>query len=153
MSLRSALLMAWMPLPTASQCAIVVSVKAITKGRSIHAINRAPFMPVLRSTHGSKRRVISTPSGCPRMPCCVRRSQSAERPSLTKVKEFFEDFAYQAASWGKESRVIANIEWHPGELFPRVGFIVTNMPMELDRGGCASTTSAEQQSNTLRSSL
>ncbi|WCR02630.1 hypothetical protein JHX88_17500 [Paracoccus saliphilus] len=26
-----------MPLPTASQCAIVVSVKAITKGRSIHS--------------------------------------------------------------------------------------------------------------------
>lgn len=32
----TSLLMAWMPLPTASQCAIVVSVKAITKGRSIH---------------------------------------------------------------------------------------------------------------------
>jgi hypothetical protein len=28
--------MAWMPLPTASQCAIVVSVEAITVGRSIH---------------------------------------------------------------------------------------------------------------------
>ncbi len=31
-----ALLMAWMPIPTASQCAIVVSVKAIIKGGSIH---------------------------------------------------------------------------------------------------------------------
>ncbi len=31
-----ALLMAGMPLPAASQCAIVVSVKAITKERSIH---------------------------------------------------------------------------------------------------------------------
>jgi hypothetical protein len=28
--------------------------------------------------------------------------------------------------------VIAKIEWHPGELFPRVGFIVTNLPMEPD---------------------
>jgi hypothetical protein len=28
--------------------------------------------------------------------------------------------------------VIAEIEWHPGELFPRVGFIVTNLPMEPD---------------------
>jgi hypothetical protein len=26
----------------------------------------------------------------------------------------------------------AKIEWHPGELFPRVGFIVTNLPMEPD---------------------
>jgi hypothetical protein len=25
------------------------------------------------------------------------------------------------------SRVIAKVEWHPGELYPRVGFIVTNM--------------------------
>lgn len=24
------------------------------------------------------------------------------------------------------------MEWHPGELFPRVGFIVTNIPMEPD---------------------
>jgi hypothetical protein len=28
--------------------------------------------------------------------------------------------------------VIAKIEWHPGELFPRAGFIVTNLPMEPD---------------------
>ncbi len=52
------------------------------------------------------------------------------RPSLTKVKRFYEDFEDQAAAWGKERRVIAKVEWHPGELFPRVGFIVTNLPME-----------------------
>src|SRR3546814_2538638 len=38
----------------------------------------------------------------------------------------------QAASWDKPRRVIAKIEWHPGELFPKVGFIVTNLPMEPD---------------------
>ena len=27
----------------------------------------------------------------------------------------------------KPRRVIAKVEWHPGELYPRVGFIVTNM--------------------------
>ena len=48
------------------------------------------------------------------------------------MKRFFEDFHYKAASWDKERRVIAKIEWHPGELFPRVGFIVTNLPMEPD---------------------
>ena len=42
------------------------------------------------------------------------------------------DFQYQAASWDKPRRVIAKVEWHPGELFPRVGFVVTNMPMEAD---------------------
>ena len=61
-----------------------------------------------------------------------RLTRPVGRPSLTKVKRFFEDFHYQAASWDKERRVIAKIEWHPGELFPRVGFIVTNLPMEPD---------------------
>jgi hypothetical protein len=54
------------------------------------------------------------------------------RPSLTKVKRFHEDFEYQAQSWDKPRRVIAKIEWPPGELFPRVGFIVTNLPMDPD---------------------
>ena len=39
---------------------------------------------------------------------------------------------YQAASWGKPRRVVAKVECHPGELFPRVGLIVTNLPMEPD---------------------
>jgi len=39
----------------------------------------------------------------------------------------------KAASWDKPHRVIAKIEWHPGELFPKFGFIVTNtLPMEPD---------------------
>ena len=37
------------------------------------------------------------------------------------------DFLYQAGSWDKPRRVVAKIEWHKGELFPRVGFIVTNL--------------------------
>jgi len=28
---------------------------------------------------------------------------------------------------GKRRRVVAKVEWHQGDLFPRVGFIVTNM--------------------------
>ena len=39
---------------------------------------------------------------------------------------WFADFKYQAASWDRPRRVIAKVEWHRGELFPRVGFIVTN---------------------------
>ena len=39
----------------------------------------------------------------------------------------YEDFKYQATSWNKPRRVVAKVEWHQGELFPRVGFIVTNM--------------------------
>jgi hypothetical protein len=33
---------------------------------------------------------------------------------------------------GQAPRVIAKVEWHPGELFPRVGFVVTNLPMDPD---------------------
>ncbi|MCQ0091511.1 transposase [Roseovarius sp. M141] len=65
-------------------------------------------------------------------PVIARYAERDLGPSLTKVKRFFEEFEYQAASWDKERRVIAKIEWHPGELFPRVGFIVTNLPMEPD---------------------
>ena len=54
------------------------------------------------------------------------------RPSQTEVKRFHEVFQYQAACWDKVRRVITRIEWHPGELFRRVGFIVTNLPMEPD---------------------
>ena len=61
-----------------------------------------------------------------------RLTRPVGRPSQTRIKRFYEDFAYQAQSWDKPRRVIAKIEWHPGELFPRVGFIVTNMPMEPD---------------------
>ena len=39
----------------------------------------------------------------------------------------YHDFAYQAQSWRLLRRVVAKVEWHRGELFPRVGFIVTNL--------------------------
>ena len=37
-------------------------------------------------------------------------------------------FPYQAKSWKKPRRVVAKVEWHRGELLPRIGFIVTNFP-------------------------
>jgi len=40
---------------------------------------------------------------------------------------------YQAGSWAKPRRVMAKVEWHPGELYPRVGFIVTNMNRPAER--------------------
>jgi len=38
----------------------------------------------------------------------------------------FKSFLYQAASWKRLRRVVAKVEFPCGELFPRVGFIVTN---------------------------
>ena len=39
----------------------------------------------------------------------------------------FTSFEYRAATWTKPRRVVAKVEWHQGELYPRVGFIVTNL--------------------------
>ena len=43
------------------------------------------------------------------------------------VQRLYHSFRYKAASWSHPRRVVAKVEWHLGELFPRVGFIVTNL--------------------------
>ena len=48
------------------------------------------------------------------------------RPSNTPVV-WYAGFLYQAKSWNRARRVVAKVEWHSGELFPRIGFIVTNL--------------------------
>jgi hypothetical protein len=48
------------------------------------------------------------------------------RPSHKPVV-WYKSFLYRAASWKTARRVVAKIEFHCGELFPRVGFIVTNL--------------------------
>ena len=44
-----------------------------------------------------------------------------------RVRQYYASFSYQSASWNKPRRVVAKIEWHPDELYPRVEFIVTDM--------------------------
>jgi len=48
------------------------------------------------------------------------------RPSHKPVV-WYKGFLYQAASWKTARRVVAKTEFHFAELFPRVGFIVTNL--------------------------
>jgi hypothetical protein len=50
-----------------------------------------------------------------------------------EVRPYYAGFSYQAQSWKKPRRVVAGIEWHPGELYPRVGFIVTNLARPAER--------------------
>ncbi len=38
----------------------------------------------------------------------------------------YASFRYRAKGWDCDRRVVSKVEWHAGELFPRVGFIVTN---------------------------
>ena len=56
------------------------------------------------------------------------------RPPVKPIV-LYHDFPYRAATWDKARRVVAKVEWHKDELFPRVGFIVTNMG-----GGAAPVT-------------
>jgi hypothetical protein len=49
------------------------------------------------------------------------------------VRRYYASFSYQAGSWERERRVVAKVEWHPGELYPRVGFIVTNLSRPAER--------------------
>ena len=46
---------------------------------------------------------------------------------------FFASVSYQAQSWARPRRVVAKVEWHQGELYPRVGFIVTNLTRPAER--------------------
>jgi hypothetical protein len=48
------------------------------------------------------------------------------RPS-NKPTVWYKGFLYKAASWNTARRVVAKVEHHAGELFPRIGFIVTNL--------------------------
>jgi hypothetical protein len=50
-----------------------------------------------------------------------------------KPQVFFASFTYQAQNWTKARRVVAKVEWHQGELYPRVGFIVTNLTRPAER--------------------
>ncbi len=55
-----------------------------------------------------------------------RLTRPRGRPSHAPLVRY-RSFMYQAASWNRARRVIAKVEHHFGELFPRVGFIVTTL--------------------------
>jgi hypothetical protein len=44
-----------------------------------------------------------------------------------EVRRYYASFRYQAQSWNKPRHVVVKVEWHPGELYPRIGFLVTNL--------------------------
>src|SRR5215203_1209771 len=60
------------------------------------------------------------------------RQASRSRGALCHIVQLV-GFSYRAGSWTKPRRVVAKVEWHPGEPYPRVGFIVTNMTRPAER--------------------
>ena len=73
-------------------------------------------MPANELLHEQIRPLLTRPLG--RLP---------EKPTIC-----CSEFSYQAGSWDRPRRVVAKVEWHQGELFPRVGFIVTYMSAKLE---------------------
>jgi hypothetical protein len=53
-------------------------------------------------------------------------SRPVGRPPQSGIQVKIVDLHYQAKSWSRPRRVVAKIEWHRGELFPRIGFVITN---------------------------
>ena len=49
------------------------------------------------------------------------------------VRRYYASFSSQAGTWDKARRVVAKVEWHPEELYPRVGFIVTKLSRPTER--------------------
>jgi len=45
-----------------------------------------------------------------------------------EVRRYYASFSYQAQSWNKPRHVVTKVEWHPGQLCPTIGFIVSNLP-------------------------
>jgi len=78
----------------------------------------------------SSSRTRSTPGGFHRI-LVVELPAVAVR--MDHVRRFYASFSYQAGSWGRKRRVVAKVEWHLGELYPRVGFIVTNLSRPAER--------------------
>jgi Transposase DDE domain group 1 len=78
------------------------------EGEGIKYAIRLPMNPILRERIAH---LLTRPIGRP--PNEVRRSYAS--------------FSYRAGSWTKPRRIVVKVEWHPRELYPRVGFIATNM--------------------------
>jgi len=53
----------------------------------------------------------------------LKRPRRGQKQTIVRYGAFM----YRAQSWDRHRRVVAKVEWHPGQLFPEFGFIVTNI--------------------------
>ena len=96
-----------------------------------------PPSPIRRSTSSWKPRATNYAIRLPANRCLQESighllKRPVGRPPH-EVRRYYASFRYQAQSWNKPRRVVAKVEWHPGELYPRVGFIVTNLTRPAER--------------------
>ena len=73
------------------------------------------------------------------------------RPSHKPIA-WYKSFLYKAASWTTARRVVAKVEHHAGELFPRLGFIITIWRHRAGRWYGSTTSGARSSSGSKRGS-
>ena len=84
----------------------------------------------LRSAGGARRPVRDPDTGKQELGAGDRRPPvSGTGTAQPQAAIRYKSFQCQADSWTTPRRVVAKVEHHVGELFPRVGFIVTNLPI------------------------
>src|SRR5664280_146149 len=102
-------------------------------GASSSAATSEPMPPlqILRSTSSLRTKSSSMRSGCLPIRFFNRRSATCSSARSVALRARCDGTTPTSAIRRKVGktprRVIAKVEWHPGELYPRVGFIVTNM--------------------------
>src|SRR5262249_16882413 len=111
------------PLPRQGEAALFPRRRGLRQSRDV----RVPRSPARRLHDSPANSVLQNKIG-------YLLKRPVGRPPH-EVRRHFASFSYQAQSWKKTRRVAAKIEWHPGKLYPRAGFIVTNLVRPAERGG------------------
>ena len=64
-----------------------------------------------------------------------RQDARRERPCGVpgEARFYCVSFNHHSGSWTGSRRGVAKVEWHPSELYPRVGFVVINMTRPAER--------------------
>jgi hypothetical protein len=85
-------------------------------------------LPASKSATIGNKRFITKPSRVSDNHRIIQQRQPWAAP-VTNPVVWYKGFLYQAASWKTARRVVAKVEFPVGELFPRVGFIATNLSL------------------------
>jgi len=129
------------PVLTAGRCARFLSSPDMPSATSLRFFLPTPLCDSLRSTRGLRR--DGSYFYTIRLPpmAVLKRGRSrigltrpaSGRPTRTKVKRIYGTSSIRRKSWDKATAgVIAKIEWHPGELFPKSVHSSPSMPMDPD---------------------
>ena len=123
------------PLPRAGRRSLLPRRRGVRQARDLQLLEhegiryaiRLPANQVLQRRIGH---LLTRPVGRP-----------PKKPIVT-----YASFRYQAKGWTRARRVVAKVEWHQGELYPRVGFIVTNLTRPPSRWSSSITAAARPSS-------